>query len=362
MLVVAAGAALAWAAATGAVTAADISTDRGATCDIRLSGEIDSGDADTLLAAIKAVDKKNVPAPRLRLEYEMEMASFIPRLCLDSPGGRFDEAMQFIRATLKQVSFATVVEQGAKCYSACALIFLAGHLNHGDGYFELYRRLHIDGQLGFHAPYIPAVGAATNDKLLNASYRAGVTAVGELLNLEGKFFQRSLLSEFLKVGPDEYFRMERIGHLAAGDIVLTGYARPTSVHAEEIAHVCNNQRLRDNADYYYNAMIVEGRVASGPEKGDRIPVGDTVVRRTEPSIEGVAGCSVLMRMHAGTLFLRADTTSTTAGDDDERPWPRASFLSAKAQANIRGMDADGLTPAFYLFPVNAKIADLPRAD
>ena len=101
------------------------------------------------------------------------------------------------------------------------LAFLTGHHNQGDGYVELYRRMHVDGLVGFHAPFIPAMGSATSEQLLNRSYRAGVEAVAELLNLDQRFFPRSLLAEFLKVGPDKFFKIEEV-QPAAWDIGLFG--------------------------------------------------------------------------------------------------------------------------------------------
>jgi len=354
---------LIWAAiavCSGQALAADIDVTRTPTCDVRLTGEIEAGDADAVLVALKAVDRKTAPGQRLRHEWEHEHGVFVPRLCLDSGGGSFAEAISFIRATMKQVSFASVVEAGAECYSACALIFLGGHLNQGDGYIELYRRLHIAGKLGFHAPYISATAPGASDKLLSASYRAGVTAVSELLNLDGKLFPRSLLTEFLKAGPDEFFQLERVGHVAAGGIVLTGYARPTAIHEGQIANVCINQRLADNADAYYATYFGDLFNEPEPGRGARIEVGSKVVQRGELGYEGVAGCTALLRIHEDVLFISADTVSGTAGEI-VGPWPRSTFLSASAEAHVTGIDPDGYTPGFYTFPFNAKIADLPRA-
>lgn len=339
-----------------------IETARTGECDVRLAGEIDAGDADKLVAALRGVNQNAPPGPRQRNENEIERDIYIPRLCLNSKGGRFDEAVKFLRATMMQLSFATVIESGAECYSACALMFLGGHLNQGDGYFELYRRLDAGGKLGFHAPYIPTIAAGASDKLLSASYRAGVSAVGELLNLNGLFFPRSLLSEFLRVGPEDFFRIEKVGQLAAWSIGLTGYPRPASVGEKQIGNVCNNQRMRDNNDFVYPILMLRDRdewEANG-DRGAKIPLGDGLARRIEPTIEGVAGCTVLVRLHEGILFLSADTRGADAGNA-EPPGARQrrdSFVSRKVSENIQGTEPDSYTPAFFVFPEHTNIASL----
>ena len=45
---------------------------------------------------------------------------------------------------------------GAECYSACGLIFLAGRVDDRGGESYPSRYLHIGARLGFHAPYIEA--------------------------------------------------------------------------------------------------------------------------------------------------------------------------------------------------------------
>src|SRR5262245_30641935 len=80
-----------------------------------------------------------------------------PVLCLNSPGGNFMEGLRIAKYLLTVAAdheVTTYVENGAACYSACALIFLAGRFNDRGGETYPARFLHVGGRLGFHAPYI----------------------------------------------------------------------------------------------------------------------------------------------------------------------------------------------------------------
>lgn len=339
--------------------AASIDDRRTAGCDVRLLGEIEPGDASKLVAALQAVDWSSAPAGRPRIETEITYfgGKDIPRLCLDSPGGSFSEAIRFLTETLHGVSYASVLEPLAECYSACALIFLGGHLHSGDGYIEHYRRVDVSARLGFHAPYVAPTAAQNVDPVLvGKSYREGVQAVADLLDREPLLFPRSLLAEFLRVGPDEFYTIDRVGQLAAWNIGLTGYRRPTAMTEKQIEHVCNNQRMRDDPQLYAGYMSFE---AEPEQSSDSIPLGDRLIVRSEEAIEGVAGCTVEARLYGDTLFLRADTTSVDAGDAEPRNDAQGDIMSSEAVlADTSAVDPDGYTPAYFLFDPQTKLRTL----
>lgn len=339
--------------------AGNIDTRRTAGCDVRLSGEVEAGDASKLAAALRAVDWNSAPAKRPRIETEITyfQGRDIPRLCLDSPGGSFSEAIKFLTETLHTVSYASVLEPLAECYSACALIFLGGHLHSGDGYIEHYRRLDVSSKLGFHAPYVaPAATQNVDPVLIGKSYREGVQAVADLLDRDPILFPRSLLAEFLRVGPDEFYTLDRVGQLAAWHIGLTGYRRPTAMTEKQIEHVCNNQRMRGDPQIYARHMSFE---AEPEQASDPIPLGGKLVIRAEEAVEGVAGCTVEARLYGDTLFLRADTTSVGAGDAEPQNEAEGDITSSEAVlADMSAVDPDGYTPAYFLFDPQTKFRTL----
>ena len=95
-------------------------------CNFRIEGVIQKG----LLAQIRTT---------LSQEY-------IGRdlVCLDSPGGSFGEALR-IAKFFKSKPVATKIEAGARCESACALIFMAGRFSYFEGAKSTWRVLHPRG-------------------------------------------------------------------------------------------------------------------------------------------------------------------------------------------------------------------------
>lgn len=74
---------------------------------------------------------------------------------LKSDGGNFSEAVKIMDYFFSSM-IATSVEDGASCYSACAIIWLGGSVPDGHNLDNphAFRRLNPKATLGFHAPYI----------------------------------------------------------------------------------------------------------------------------------------------------------------------------------------------------------------
>lgn len=341
-----------------------ISTERTPACDVRLTGEIEPGDAKKLVAALKAVDTRRAPGRRLRTEQEIEGDKFLPRLCLDSPGGSYEEALLFIGAVMTKLSFATVVEKGATCYSACALAFMMGHHNQGDGYVELYRRMHVQAEVGFHAPFIPAVGRTDDRKLLDRSYREGVLAVADLLNLDQRFFPRSLLAEFLKVGPDQFFRITEVRQLAAWDIGIFGHRRANAVTVGGIERACTHHQLRNDSVYYprffpqWTGAVEE---PDTPALRKPIAVGGQIARHAVENVgaEGAQTCRALMQVLGGRLIVSVHVDAPDAQHIRDNG-KRRVFVSEKVDTDPAGVDPDSYTPAHFMLPGRTRLLDLPR--
>src|SRR6185369_1822365 len=94
----------------GAVRAATVTRGEQA-CNIRLDGSIKQGDNAQVADELAKIQ-----------------AGAHVVLCLNSPGGSYNAALAVIETLLGADRIvATMVPRGANCYSACALIFLAGH-------------------------------------------------------------------------------------------------------------------------------------------------------------------------------------------------------------------------------------------
>ncbi len=108
---------------------------------ISLSGDIVSGDANSLLDAIENAEAAGVTNLKLSL---------------NSGGGNFQEGLKMSKR-LGGHSVGTIVKAGNVCQSACALVFLGGSLNSGEAESDADRTLEVGAQLGFHAPYVDSV-------------------------------------------------------------------------------------------------------------------------------------------------------------------------------------------------------------
>jgi hypothetical protein len=87
----------------------------GFSCNIFLHGPIVAGDA----AALRTV---------------LQQGYTLPVLCLDSPGGNFSEGIALAQLLLETPT-QTIVPAGAHCFSACAIIFMAGNSMSSKGAF-----------------------------------------------------------------------------------------------------------------------------------------------------------------------------------------------------------------------------------
>lgn len=209
-------------------SAAELRTDGGPRCHLKLVGDIEEGDAERLAKHLDRLDAHK---------------NFV---CLNSGGGSYSEALELISLFLKRGGVAaTVVDRGDQCLSACALLFLAGQKHLGDGEFVPFRFMGVDAKVGFHAPYISASGNA-NSAAVSKIYREGVVAIGRLLALTAsdpnreKLFPRDLLGEALQVGPDDFFLLDTVDKLGRWNVRLISDWRPERVTNRMLHSACVN--------------------------------------------------------------------------------------------------------------------------
>lgn len=103
-------------------------------------------------------------APKFR-EIAYRRASNI--VILDSPGGNLNAGLE-IAQTVRELGLTTAVPATAGCYSACALIWVAG----------TNRYMSRSAQIGFHAAYFRENGIAKETGVGNARVGAFLTRIG----------------------------------------------------------------------------------------------------------------------------------------------------------------------------------------
>ncbi|MGP6085654.1 hypothetical protein [Antarctobacter jejuensis] len=218
-------------------------------CIADLRGRIEEGD----LARLRAVVDQVARLPQYRdLIYVGEdfedgtpnMGFYTPlNLCLDSPGGSLTEAMdltEFVHGRL-----GTVVRAGARCESACALIFMAGSFStESDIGLTVNRFLHVDGKLGFHAPSLTVPEGRYDAASVAKAYQISV-AVTELIfrNLVAYRFAPSLAARMHATPAEDMHYITKVQEAARWRISILGIDSPGPVTDAVVRNGCTNLYL-----------------------------------------------------------------------------------------------------------------------
>ena len=227
---------------------AQIGPGRDGVCQLALEGPIEAGDSAKLQAALDG--------------FPVEGDGNIT-LCLDSPGGDYDEGLNLITSVLTRTNVAMVIDRGAQCYSACAFLFLAGNTQTSeDGELGPDRTLDVGGTLGFHAPYLTDVTDTDATSATVENFRAGVVAIAKLLEIDRReLFPRGLLAKALQVAPDDLLVVDTIEMAGVWSINLKGYGAPAALSPRMLDQACRNADMWTN---FSHTML--GRSADNPEE------------------------------------------------------------------------------------------------
>lgn len=210
-----------------------------------LKGEISRGDTEKLKQSISRLTQNNVFC-------EVETPAVIQ---LDSPGGNFSEGLR-LAALFRDVGLGTLVSNGERCLSACAVAFLGGtrHLCL-DGDSQRYRRLEPKAELGFHAPRLAVPEVNVSTRMMGAAYNVAVKQIGTLIDEAKKSgIQSSLIVEMLKVGADKFYYIDTVGKAGRWGIDVA-IDTPSPLSPQTLALACTNSaawradRFVPNVDY-----------------------------------------------------------------------------------------------------------------
>ena len=191
---------------------------------------------------------------------------------MNGPGGDYHEGLalaDFFRAN----NIATVVENGAGCYSACAFSFLGGT---GFSNFErigpyIDRMIEPGGTVGFHAPYRDedalraALEARSASEVLGESRNSMSLMVKELVKWN---IDPEIMHYMLNMGPQDLYNV-----LGADDYYLTRTALPPTP---------STAWMTDTPSAIRNACI---RLLALFERRDPLDLKDRI---TSSFVEGIA--------------------------------------------------------------------------
>lgn len=218
-------------------------------CIADLRGRIESGDRDRLRAVIEQAAR--LPQYRDLIYVNADFPDGTPNigiyqplnLCLDSPGGSLAEAMdltEFVHGLL-----GTVVRAGARCESACALVFMAGSFTtETDFGLSVNRFLHVDGKLGFHAPSLTVPEGRYDAASVAKAYQISV-AVTELIfrNLVAYRFAPSLAARMHATPAEDMHYITTVQEAARWRISILGVDSPLPTNEAMIRNGCSNLYL-----------------------------------------------------------------------------------------------------------------------
>ncbi|MFA5899680.1 MAG: hypothetical protein WC829_11275 [Hyphomicrobium sp.] len=343
-----------------ATHAAEIGPGGSVACQLKLEGPIEAGDSDELSAALDGLGSTG------------GFDSNDVKLCLNSLGGNYDEALKLITVVLKHTNVGTVVNRGAECYSACAFLFLSGNARRSeDGELGPDRTLDVGATLGFHAPYLKEGGNGSDTAAATIeNFRRGVSAIAKLLEIDAReLFPRGLLGKALQVGPNALLYVDTIEKAGVWSIKLKGYKPPTALSSRMLDQACRNKDMWTNFSH-----TVLGRAADDPEelhglrqsdfpeiRGSDEPIKLSQGRYRETldlfGYEATNVCVIdVFADDKGALFL-----SLAMVPADQQVPPPEEFAE---QVASRMNDAQGLEvisePLWYVYSPDTALVTLPR--
>ena len=209
-------------------------------CSVILEGPIESGDAETLEQVIVEA-------------FKLSGEPYGNKLCLNSPGGDFREAVEMVEV-VRSFGIATYLEENSQCLSGCAFIFMAGTFRSSD-FFIPQRSMHASAELGFHAPYLRAENLPQTEfssKDIVDSYRAALEATQKLIDIFVRprshryhyerelWLKPSLIRVSLAQNSDDFFYVDTVGKAGNFDIPVYGLPKRKQNLEQMIINGCLN--------------------------------------------------------------------------------------------------------------------------
>ncbi|SMX50059.1 hypothetical protein [Maliponia aquimaris] len=347
----------AWLGAVPAEAASITLTDDPAYgCIAQLRGPIEAGDTTRLRAVLQ--EAARLPQFENILYVDEDFPDGRPNigiyrplnLCLDSPGGSLTEAMALTELVFGRLG--TVIRAGARCESACALIFMAGsHGTETDFGTSVNRFLHVDGRLGFHAPSLLVPEGAYDAASVARAYAVSV-AVSELIfrNMVKYRFAPSLAARMHATPAEQMFHVTRVEEAARWGIAVLGIDPPTTLNDTVIANACLN--------LYLSVYDLD---SSDP---DQWPRGIGRMDEVRRSPEGNLSYTGFGLEGAGTCAVTPDAPARR-GESAVDFWGEAALIRGSVWGYADARDAS--PPVFFGFmqnhmawPGEMPLAALPR--
>ena len=195
----------------------------------------------------------------------VEESQTITVVCLDSPGGSFAEAVK-IAEHLKKKTIGTKLEAGARCESACSIMFMAGsYWAHEVGPLQ-WRIMHPTAKLGFHVPALSVAEGTYNKQSVETAYNLAMRSVSEiifkLVSTEGfeagDSMRASLLGHMMSTPYSQMFYVDTVDEAGRWGIMVGPTRELETVSKEQIYLGCQNIRKWEKDESAIGAGKADG--------------------------------------------------------------------------------------------------------
>lgn len=187
---------------------------------IALTGKITPGDATRLSRAVTGED------------------SWI--VVLDSPGGDYKEGLA-LAELFKQRKIRTVVRNGMRCLSACAIAFLGGSALGEEGTEPFARSIGQTSRLGFHAPFIDLAQGALTVARVEAAYDQAIKTVTDFVRAaKGLGVEPQVAADMMTPQRTHLYSVETVRDLARIGIEVQGIEPPQTFTESMLRNLCVN--------------------------------------------------------------------------------------------------------------------------
>ncbi|MCC0034392.1 MAG: hypothetical protein H6887_03865 [Hoeflea sp.] len=216
--------------------AAEIGPSNSKECVLSLTGEIFEGDLEKLKAA---------DIQYYRDDYDETTKT--KTLCLNSPGGSIAESA-IISQYIYDKGIGTVVDNGAECYSACAIIFMMGRMI-GPEIEGLNRRMYYNSIIGFHRPFLNLnIDISANSRDLEAAFDAAYSSAVDLINLANNtspwstkpMIESDLVQKMLEHRGNNFYYIDTVDKAGRWQIEVFGFNQPSLLDKRQAYHSCEN--------------------------------------------------------------------------------------------------------------------------
>ena len=132
------------------------------------------------------------------------------KVLFNSDGGSFAEAIKIARH-LREKSIPAEIGAGQNCFSACAIAFMGGADHGPEGMTALSRKMHPQGRLGFHAPFLEMPDEKYQRDVVEVAYELAIKNIADLIELAGGIgIDPKLLPHLLVGGRKSFYEIDRV--------------------------------------------------------------------------------------------------------------------------------------------------------